>query len=82
MWMRQCFQTKPSQRLQVDQAFWGSEVRAQGHIRVLQLFEDTLVELLPHTVELHDVQRILVNPELVEFMHQVAYQGMKNTEKG
>lgn len=65
-------------RLQVDEAFWGSEVRAQGHVWILKLLDDSLVELLPDAVELHDVQRIFFDPEFMEFVHQIAYEEWKH----
>ena len=45
---------------------------AQGHLWVLELFDDPFVELLSHTVKFHDVQGIFLNPEFMELMHQVA----------
>lgn len=51
----------------------GGEVGAQSHIRVLQLPQDPPVELGADPVELHDVAGILLDPEAVEFLHQVTY---------
>lgn len=45
---------------------------AQGHIWILELFDDSLVELLSHAVKFHDVHGVLLNPEFMEFVHQVA----------
>lgn len=49
----------------------GGEVGTQGHVRVLQLPQDPPVELGADPVELHDVAGILLNPEPLEFLHQV-----------
>lgn len=44
-------------------------MRAQSHLWVLELFQDALMKLLSDAIELHYVQRILFDPEFVEFMH-------------
>lgn len=44
-------------------------MRAQSHLWVLELFQESLVKFLSDTIELHYVQWILFNPEFVEFMH-------------
>ncbi|KAL6469961.1 hypothetical protein MHYP_G00210800 [Metynnis hypsauchen] len=62
-------------QLQVDQVkVRGSEMGTQCHVGILQLLEDALVELGAHAVKLHDVTRILLDPEPVEFLHQVTYR--------
>lgn len=61
-----------NEKLQVDQVkVRGREVRTQCHVRVLQLLQDTLVELGAHAIELHDVTRVFLDPELVELLHQI-----------
>lgn len=64
--------------LEVDQMeVGGREVWTQGHVRVLQLPQDPLVELGADPVELHDVAGILLDPEAVEFLHQVTCRKTK-----
>lgn len=58
--------------LEVDQVeVGGREVGAQRHVGVLQLAQDPPVELGADPVELHDVARILLDPEAVKLLHQV-----------
>lgn len=64
--------------LEVDQVeVGGGEVGAQSHVWVLQLSQDPPVELGADSVELHDVAGILLDPETVKFLHQVACHGEK-----
>lgn len=64
--------------LEVDQMeVGGREVGTQGRVRVLQLPQDPLVELGADPVELHDVAGILLDPEVVEFLHQVTCRKKK-----
>ena len=53
----------------------GGEVGAQRRVGVLQLLQDPAVELGADPVELHDVTGILLRPEAVELLHQVAWKG-------
>lgn len=53
----------------------GRGVRAQRHVGVLQLLGHPAQELLADAVELHDVAWVLVDPELMELLHQVTYKG-------
>lgn len=46
-------------------------MRAQGHVGIFQLLQDVLVELGAHSVELHDVTWVFLNPEPVEVLHQI-----------
>lgn len=55
-------------------------MRTQRHVRVLQLLQDALVELGAHAVELHDVTWILLDPELVELLHQITWEKEANIE--
>lgn len=64
--------SQTNEKLQVDQVkVRGSEMRTQRHVGVLQLLQDALVELGAHAVELHDVTWVLLDPELVELLHQI-----------
>lgn len=64
--------------LEVDQVeVGGGEVGAQSHVQVLQLPQDPPVELGADPVELHDVAGVLLDPETVEFLHQVTCQEEK-----
>lgn len=68
-------------RLEVDQAeVGGGEVGAQSHVQVLQLPQDPPVELGANPVELHDVARVLLDPETVKFLHQVTWREGENRE--
>lgn len=56
--------------LQVDQVeVGGGEVGAQRHVGVLELPQHSPVELGTHTVELHDVTGVLLDPEPMELLH-------------
>lgn len=55
----------------------GSEVGAQSHVWVLELAQDPPVELGANAVELHDVAGILLDPEALEFLHQVTCHRVK-----
>lgn len=58
---------------QVDEVEVGGRgVGAQRHVGVLELLSHPAQELLTDAVELHDVTRVLVDPELMELLHKVA----------
>lgn len=57
---------------QVDEVEVGGRgVRTQCHVGVLELLGHPAKELLADAVELHDVTRVLIDPELMELLHKI-----------